>query len=153
MLLNIKSPHFLQGGTGITNFFPDRVAIYEEAIRRHGDAGYALSAHPMSGNRYTEGRIDSPSLHYVGLPFPRDCGPFWDVFEAVRAEEEKKRAPVNLTLSQEQAKVLMTVCRRVAGVPSGSRGRIAEIITALADSGIECEDHVKASGDIWLEDC
>lgn len=91
MLKNIKSAHFTDGGTGITNFGVcsdterDRLApIYFEAIKRHGNDQYAVSMHPMNGSNARNGY----SLHYLGAEMVGDASPFWRVFDQVRKERE-----------------------------------------------------------------
>jgi len=140
MLTNIKSPHWLAGGTGITNFGLEQLSQYEETIRRSGDSGYVVSQHPLTDSRFNAGQ----SLHYIGAPYRQDHSDFWRLFSQVKGE----RDPIKLTLTRAQAEVLMTICYTgVVGCPIASgRARTNEICDLLQEAGIQRARHHETDG-------
>jgi len=132
MLMNIRSPHFQQGGTGITNFVREDLPRYEEAIRRHADVRYVVSEHSISN--YLASLY---SLHYLGVPFVKDCSPFWRVYDQVQAEEAEKQRPIAIELTRAQAAALMSVLRNIGGNPElTGRGYTDQVHHMLRDAGI-----------------
>lgn len=90
----MNNNHFSSGGTGITNFSPKQLPIYQEAIRRSGYSGVLeVQYRPMGGNPHAF--PSDYSLHYVNkgiasLNVPWGLSPFWRVFDAVTKEFEAK---------------------------------------------------------------
>lgn len=90
----MNNNHFSNGGTGITNFSPKQLPIYQEAIRRSGYSGVLeVQYRPMAGNPHAF--PSDYSLHYVSkdtasLNVPWGLSPFWRVFEKVQKEFESR---------------------------------------------------------------
>ncbi len=63
--------HFYQGGTAVTNFSKDKLGLFEEAIKTHGDLSLVVSKKSMDniGGYY--------SFHST---LNKDLGSFWKVF-------------------------------------------------------------------------
>ena len=66
----------MNGGTGITNFQPEKIKIYEAAIAAHPEFQLEISDQPIASDRPAKGYF---SLHSFDEPF-KDLGPFWDTF-------------------------------------------------------------------------
>lgn len=78
---DIKSNHWTEGGTGLTNFPPSDLPFYLKAIEEFGDANFVASQFPMNG-RCMPGDY---SLHRLDMqPSPKECGPFWKVFGRIK---------------------------------------------------------------------
>ena len=78
---NVLSAHWTDGGTGLTNFDPEDLPIYQEAIRRHGSKNFFISNHPMLGFLKTSGM--SLHRHETG-----DASDFWATFRECKKELE-----------------------------------------------------------------
>lgn len=81
------SEHWMNGGTGLTNFPGHQFPIYLESVRRHGNPAFLVSSTRMLGR----GRdADGGSLHYTGKMRCEEgsaaCGAFWEVFYVVKEE-------------------------------------------------------------------
>lgn len=79
--------HRHEGGTGITNFLPDRAAIYREAIRRFGSPYLAV----MDADFQDHGHKGHCSLHQIGGDAYEVLPMFWPVYDALKAEVEAIR--------------------------------------------------------------
>ena len=73
---SIISPHWMQGGSAITNFQPEELKVYEAAIAAHPEFQLEISDQPIASDRPAKGYF---SLHSFDEPF-KDLGPFWDTF-------------------------------------------------------------------------
>lgn len=78
---HIKSNHWTEGGTGLTNFKPSNLPYYLKAIEEFGDPNFVVSKFPMNG-------LSVPgdySLHRLDMqPAPKECEPFWKVFDRIK---------------------------------------------------------------------
>ena len=81
----LVSPHFTQGGTGVTNFSPSEESGYAEAIEKFGSENLIISHAPMSGNRYA--LPTDYSLH--NLSRTADLSSFWRVFDKIQEANVK----------------------------------------------------------------
>jgi hypothetical protein len=74
--------HWTDGGTGVTNFPPEREPIYIKAIEKFGDEGLILvsTGIPAKGSTYLQPYFCS--LH--DTKGNRDLSDFWDVFDEVK---------------------------------------------------------------------
>ncbi len=71
------SEHFSNGGDGVTNFSPDHLRVYEEALQRHGDDDLYI------------GKGWFGYQHALHCKRRKDLGAFWRVFDQVKAEMEQ----------------------------------------------------------------
>ena len=81
-----KSEHWTNGGTGLTNFVPEKFALYDEAVRSFGDPDFVVSRERMVGRGE---EFHGGSLHYLKLPAKQDwetIGAFWKNFYKLRAK-------------------------------------------------------------------
>jgi hypothetical protein len=87
---NIIMKHWTEGGTGVTNFQPDRLPIFREAVRRYGDPTLIVldEAMPPAPKNY------GGSLHCVAMRWSGmlDLSPFWCVYEEVANEGKGRNA-------------------------------------------------------------
>lgn len=67
------SAHWTRGGSGITNFQPEDLSLYQEAVKKFGDARIFISDKLMDGYGFT-GKM---SLHREDM---KDMSDFWEVF-------------------------------------------------------------------------
>ena len=65
----------MNGGTGITNFQPEKIKIYEVAIAAHPEFQLEISDQPMDGKYIAKGFY---SLHCYNERI--DLSTFWDTF-------------------------------------------------------------------------
>ena len=73
---SIISPHWMQGGSAITNFRPEQLKLYGAAIAAHPEFQLEISDQPIASDRPVKGYF---SLHSFDEP-SKDLGPFWDTF-------------------------------------------------------------------------
>lgn len=72
--------HWMNGGTGLTNFQEDRRAVYIEAVKRHGDQNFVVheKSFPPAPDGY------GGSLHRLDQSV--NASEFWLVYYEVEAE-------------------------------------------------------------------
>lgn len=107
MRFNVHSPHWADGGTGITNFGLASLALYDEAVRRYvektGDRSYIVCDVAMGG-AYTSQKIKDTmgSLHRADASRAYGCGDFWNVFHATKQEREREEARQSKELAEKK---------------------------------------------------
>lgn len=79
---DIKSNHWLSGGTGLTNFPPSDLPFYLKAIEEFGDSNFVVSQFPINGRC----RLGDFSLHRLDIQSTpcRDSGPFWKIYDRIK---------------------------------------------------------------------
>lgn len=81
---NLKSEHWTNDGTGLTNFGPEDFDRYNEAVSRYGSDKFVVSTERMIGRG--EGMAGG-SLHYKGdlrsAEGQDDVHRFWIIFDQV----------------------------------------------------------------------
>jgi hypothetical protein len=81
---SIISPHWTQGGSGITNFEPEDLPLYEAAIKEFGCPSLVLSDKPMDGKNYGFAMY---SLHDLRRSVQSlDISEFWKTFRRLQAQ-------------------------------------------------------------------
>ena len=75
-----KSAHWINGGTGLTNFSNEQLPLYQKAVKAHGDPSFFISNVVMAGRI----QWDGCSLHHSKR---EDAGKFWKVFRRLQREE------------------------------------------------------------------
>lgn len=81
---NLKSKHWMDGGTGLTNFSPEDFPRYMESVARFGGEKFVVSTERMIGRGEDS---EGGSLHYRGdirsEEGKNEVHEFWAVFEQV----------------------------------------------------------------------
>ncbi len=77
--MKIIMKHWTEGGTCVTNFTPDRLPIFQEAVRQYGNPDFIVIEEAIQPAPKDYGG----SLH-VGGGF-RDISPFWDLYRELEA--------------------------------------------------------------------
>ena len=91
---SIKSPHWMNGGTGITNFQPEKIKIYEAAIAAHPEFQLEISDQPMDGKYIAKGFY---SLHCYNERI--DLSTFWDTFRNLEKQNWSNKINTSLRLA------------------------------------------------------
>lgn len=86
----IVSPSWTAGGTGVTNFGPERVSLYLDAIEQYGDENLFVSDVSME-NRFP----DTFSLHDLNKKRQRGLDAFWHVFDNLKKTSRYKHLLCN----------------------------------------------------------
>jgi len=73
------SEHWTNGGTGITNFNPTMLDVYQKAINEHPGLGLWIEKRPMSGPSLK----GDYSLHRHATG---DLSLFWETFERIKED-------------------------------------------------------------------
>lgn len=85
--------HWMEGGTGLTNFPIEQLAIYLETVKRFGSDDFVIVNDPLPPQVHGHGC----SLHHL---VRGDCSQFWECFREVKEEmskTEKYKEAANLT--------------------------------------------------------
>lgn len=77
----IEHDAWIRGGTGLTNFRPAALPLYQAAIEAHGDTRYVISRQPFPGETLVWRKTDY-SLHFVGSH--QECSAFWTTFHKLK---------------------------------------------------------------------
>lgn len=82
MSIELDLRHWMNGGTGLTNFRREQYPLYEAALEKCGDERFFIISKPMSGN--PNAVPTDYSLHRKGQG-PADA--FWRAMEQIEAGE------------------------------------------------------------------
>ena len=88
------SKPWVDGGTGITNFPPEDLPVYEEAIKQYGDSTLFVMNKPMAGyEKVSKGYCSFHQENTDKLKENNGClQKFWDLFDKIQGKFDKENS-------------------------------------------------------------